>query len=402
MNDYWEQNKVSKYQIKNNNNIINSSNEFEFDEYDYNKQNKAINNEEDDRLMYVLLTLGLGDLIHIFNENNISFIDLLLLSKESLKDLGLEMYQRNRIFTFSTCFNKSAKEYSIREISEFFDSNKQFLFNTSIYNKLIKSKKNLNIKANKSNRMHKFKNENIYFNDDENVNDNRNNYYREYKRNNPSSGRVRNRKKNIIVSSSKSYKADKIIRKYLLIKKGVDEFLSKLNRQKDETEHLSNKFNIIVKRIYNQNYNNNFSNNINYFQTYDDNYYKFPNSYSSRKMHNIYNIDNENDIDFPIENKKETDKIDKNEEYKILIEKVNELEKMKIDDNLIEHLNQIKNYINEKGENLMIDEIFSLQKETHKIIEIINKKDKLKTNLEKYNKKIEQRKQLIYELENEK
>ena len=402
MNYYWEQNKVSKYQTNNNNNIINSSNEFEFDEYDYNKQNKAINNEEDDRLMYVLLTLGLGDLIHIFNENDISFIDLLLLSKESLKNLGLEMYQRNRIFTFSTCFNKSAKEYTIREIFQFFDYNKQFLFNKSIYNKLIKSKKSLNIKDNKSNRMHKFKNENNHFNDDENENDNRNNYYREYKRDGSLSGRVRNRKKNIIVSSGKSYKADKIIRKYLLIKKGVDEFLSKLNRQKQETDYLSNKFNSIAKRMNNQDYNNNFSNNINYFQTYyDDNYYKFPNSNSSRKMHNIYNIDNENDIDFPIENKKENDKIDKNEKYKILIEKVNELEKMKIDDNLFEHLNQIKNYINEKGENLMSDEILSLQKETNKIIEIINKKEKLKTNLEKYNKKIEQRKQLIFELENE-
>ena len=400
MNDYWEQNKVSKYQTQNNNNRINSSSEFEFDEYDYNKQFKTINSEEDDRLMYVLLTLGLGEIIHIFNENNISFIDLLLLSKESLKDLGLEMYQRNRIFTFSTCFNKNAKTYSIREITDFFDCNKQFLFNNSIYNKLIKSNKKLNINVIKRNRMNNFKNVNKYFSDDENNNEN--NHNRKYIKDDPPSSRVRSRKKNIIALSGKSYKADKIIRKYLLIKKGVDEFLSKLSRHKEETDHLSNKFNNIVKRMNNQKCINNFINNVNYCDTdYDNNYYIFPNSNSSRKMHYIYNIDNENDIAFPIENKKENDKIDKNEEYNILIEKVNKLGKMNIDDNSLEHLNQIKNYINEKGENLMINEILSLQKETDKIIELIHQKEKLKKNLEKYNKKIEQRKQLIYELENE-
>ena len=396
MDDYWEQNKVAKYKIKNNNGI-NSSNGFEFDEYGYNKQIKTINNEEEDRLIYVLLTLGLGDIIHIFNENNISFIDLLLLSKESLKDLGLEMYQRNRIFTFSTCFNKKAKDYSIREISDFFDCNKQFLFNTSIYNKLIKPNNSLNYNTNKNNRANKFRNAKKYFSDDENEN----NYNREFLKDDPPSGRVRSRKRKNILSSGKSYKADKIIKKYLLIKKGVDKFLRKLNRQKEETENLSYKFSSIIKRN-NQNDNLYLSNNYIYFNTdNDNNYYKFPNSNSSRKIHNIYNINNENDIAFPLENQKESCQIDKNEEYNILIEKINKLEKMKIDENSFEHLNQIKNYINEKSENLMINEIFSLQKETDKIIEIMNKKEKLKKNLEKYNKKIEQRKQMIYELENQ-
>ena len=35
--------------------------------------------EDDDRLTYTLITLDLGDLIHIFEENNISFVDMLLL-----------------------------------------------------------------------------------------------------------------------------------------------------------------------------------------------------------------------------------------------------------------------------------------------------------------------------------
>ena len=41
------------------------------------------NNEddEDDRLTYTLITLDLGELIHIFEENNISFVDMLLIKE---------------------------------------------------------------------------------------------------------------------------------------------------------------------------------------------------------------------------------------------------------------------------------------------------------------------------------
>ena len=46
-----------------------------------NNENENLNEEEDDRLSYSLITLGLENLIHIFEENSISFIDLLLLSK---------------------------------------------------------------------------------------------------------------------------------------------------------------------------------------------------------------------------------------------------------------------------------------------------------------------------------
>ena len=73
------------------------------------------NNEddEDDRLTYTLITLDLGELIHIFEENNISFVDMLLLTKEDLKELQLKLYQRNRIHNFSVLFTKYAKSYSI-------------------------------------------------------------------------------------------------------------------------------------------------------------------------------------------------------------------------------------------------------------------------------------------------
>ena len=373
--------------------MIDYKNEFindeKFSKMNYNKKalsNKDINNNniksinkennEDDRLMYILITLGLGSLIQTFNDKNISFTDLLLLSKESLKDLGLEMYQRNRIYNFSTTFNRNAKTYSIKEISEFFSSNKQFLFSPTIYNKMMQLNKSSSKGINKSVKNRYYENENKYFSDGEN---------------NYTSKRTKNKNYNFS-PGSKSYKASKIFKKYLLIKKGVDAFLNKLNKQKEDTENISYKFNNVIKRINNP----------------IDNFEK--NQTKKIKTFNNYNIndDNEDLILIPEEkalknnlNKNLDEEKVRNDEYNKLIEKLNKLEQMKIDENSYENLNQIKNYINEKGKNFSVDEIISLQKEIEKIAGIISKKEKLKQNLEKYNKKIEQRKKIIYKLENE-
>ena len=102
-----------------------------------NDPEEDLEEEDDDRLTYTLITLDLGNLIHIFEDNNISFVDMLLLSKEDLIELQLEIFQRNRILNFSKLFSKYAKNYSIREISDFFTFNKQFIFNSSIYDKVF-------------------------------------------------------------------------------------------------------------------------------------------------------------------------------------------------------------------------------------------------------------------------
>ena len=361
MNEQLKQNNDQEYIINISNKRNNPQDEAELNEYDNNKREKEQYNGNDDKLNYILVTLGLENLFHIFKENNISFIDLLLLSKESLKELGLEMYQRNRIFKFSSTYNKNAKAYTMKEIFEFFESNKQFLFNTSLHQKILKSNKNLNFRNNKNNLLNKFKSYK-YFSDDENGK----NYEQPNVKDDFSSGQMIRSSKSSMPSYNKNYKASQIIKKYLLIKKGVDEFLNKLNKQKEETEILSYKYNNIIKRINNHN---------------DENDISIP----KKREQNAY-INNE---------------ANKKEEYKKLLEKINQLGQMKIDENSSEHLNQVKNYIHENGENLMVDEILSLQSELDKITEIINKKEKLKKNLEKYNKKIEQRKQLIYELENQ-
>ena len=365
-NELMYKNYNSKYNNKIDIEIPDDSNE------DDNKKNINELSGEDDRLMYVLITLGLGNLIHKFNEKNISFTDLLLLSKESLKEFGLEMYQRNRIYNFSISFNREAKIYSIKEISDFFDNNKQFLFSPTIYNKMMQIKKSQN----------KNNNEKNYFSEDEN---------KTKYNSNISSNRLK-RSKNLYSSGKKSYKAGKIFKKYLLLKKGVDEFLNKLNKQKEDTENMSYKYITFIKRINNDNYNIT-NNNID--------------KTSSRKIFNNYNINNinineENEDEILIRNLNDNLNIkNNNDKYNKLMEKIEKLEKMKLDENSSEHLNHIKNYIKEKDVNLSNDEIFSLEKEIEKIVEIINKKEKLKQNLEKYNKKIEQRKKMIYKLENE-
>ena len=371
MNDYQKVFINKRYKTKLRNKLKKFPNEFEND--DYNK--KSINgiNNSDDRLMYILITLGLGKLIYIFNEKNISFTDLLLLSKESLKDFGLEMYQRNRIYNFATTFNRNAKTYSIKEITDFFNSNKQFLFSPSIYNKMIQLKKSQNFESEWGNNINDIK----YFSDNESNN------YNKLKKNSKNIDNILKNNNNKFGSGKKTYKASKIFKKYLLLKKGVDEFLNKINKQKEDTENMSYKYNAFFKRINNLNDNNSTKKIFNNYNINDDNE-EILNLFEDKNM-NI-NSNNENN---------------KNDEYSKLIDKINKLEQIKIDENSYEHLNQIKKYINEKGLNLKIDEIISLQNELEKITEIINKKKQLKKDLEKYNKKIEQRKKMIFKLEND-
>jgi hypothetical protein len=117
--------------------------------------------EDDDRLTYTLITLDLGDLIHIFEENNISFVDMLLLSKDDLKELQLKLYQRNRIHNFSTLFSRYAKNYSISEISDFFSFNQKFIFNSSIYDRVISPQNQneyLNLQNDNENNLENYEN----------------------------------------------------------------------------------------------------------------------------------------------------------------------------------------------------------------------------------------------------
>ena len=168
-------NELNDYQYLNQNKQNRYDESEDINENNYNEENN--NEEEDDRLTYTLVTLDLGDLIHIFEENNISFVDLLLLSKDDLKELQLKLYQRNRILNFSTLFNKYAKNYSISEISDFFSFNQKFIFNSSIFDRVV-FPSNLNeYNENENEKEYKEKEEenNLNYDNFNNIYDNGNN-----------------------------------------------------------------------------------------------------------------------------------------------------------------------------------------------------------------------------------
>ena len=536
-------------------------------------QNNNIEDDEDDRLTYTLITLDLGDLIHIFEENNISFVDMLLLSKEDLKELQLKLYQRNRIHNFSVLFNKYAKNYSISEISDFFSFNPKFIFNSSIYDRVIMSQnqndiwnndtniKNENIDDNNEeesneyneennndninednininntqkerydldninysdymNYMNKENNNNLIKNNDfqlqqrtyiDNINDrlenninnntkyndikyntfNNNNYNNNYylstdyqikqaqntiqtnfkelnttkNKSKPLINKGVNNTKNIsnknnskkekpiiqvdnkiiiqpkeqksklllnkkpnqpqfntannttnifnsninnnITNTNKlpsnkkksSNKINAVINKYLEIKQDADEFLEKLNKKKTETQNKYNKYNLLIKKknvitkINEPNYNLNIQNNppknkiINKSPNKSAKFEEYKQLVSNYQIPNNNNINQEFDLNSDI-----------NSEYQKMNNQIEEFEKINLDFNSKNHLEQIKQYINEKGENINLDDINKINNELIKMIEIINKKEKLKQTLENYNFKIEQNKQLLNEL----
>ena len=98
-----------------------------------------INNEatyNDPRLSYTMYRLGLDSLTHILEGHNITFNDLLFLTKEDLTDMNFHIYQKNRILNFIEEFQKKSKDYSEEEIENFFNMNPK-------YNSLIVNNSNI-------------------------------------------------------------------------------------------------------------------------------------------------------------------------------------------------------------------------------------------------------------------
>ena len=90
----------------------------------------------DPRLSYTMYRLGLDSLTHILEGHNITFNDLLFLTKEDLTDMNFHIYQKNRILNFIEEFQKKSKGYSEEEIENFFNMNPK-------YNSLIVNNSNI-------------------------------------------------------------------------------------------------------------------------------------------------------------------------------------------------------------------------------------------------------------------
>ena len=117
-----------------NNNLFNEQNQNNYTFYNrknidnINNINANTNNNIDPRIQMTCKYLNIEKIIPLLN--NITFNDLLLLSRKDLLDLGLQILERNRILHFSEQFLKYAKNYSIEEINSFFKNNK------NLYNKV--------------------------------------------------------------------------------------------------------------------------------------------------------------------------------------------------------------------------------------------------------------------------
>ena len=82
------------------------------------------NGYEDARLNYVMSKLGLEAIIPIFEQYHMSFNDILFLTKDDLNELGLKIYQKNRLISFIEEYSSKAKNYTLEEIQIFFEENK--------------------------------------------------------------------------------------------------------------------------------------------------------------------------------------------------------------------------------------------------------------------------------------
>ena len=364
-----------------NNEIISNKNEQDYQEENKNT-NEFITNQEvndndqieevenegeddDDRLTYTLITLDLGNLIHIFEDNNISFVDMLLLTKEDLIELQLEIFQRNRILNFSRLFTKYAKNYSIQEISDFFTFNKQFIFNSIIYDKVSSS--NIN---------NEFPNE--MSNTNNNNNDNINNIPYEF--NNPETNYINtepnNKNKNLIDNNNTNI------------------FFNQSTTNKNYQNKMKNSNPILKPKIKEQQI---LSQNTNANGAFNS---KIQNKFTSQKNNNIkknIGINNNNEVqDFfhekimNIVEKKKSDKpkinknininkgkinrkeINKNEEFQKIIEKIGILENSEMNYDLYTKLNLIKNYINMKGDKMSSEDLINISSDIQSMINSIN------------------------------
>ena len=390
--------------------------------YDENENS----NEEDDRLSYTLLTLGLENLIHIFEENNISFVDLLLLSKDDLIELQLEMYQRNRIFYFSKLFTKYGKSYSINEISDFFSFNKQFIFNSVIFDRIstlnndmgeeYQNNTTLDYTNDDNNNMKKkiISNLNYNFFDDKIENSkklimkneiNTKKYEKKINKTKSASNKTSKRKKGKIeirINTNQNFeknnlrnnnlkniryntepkknlmKSKRAFQKYLEIQQDADLILDKLNKQREDIAIKKLKYqNLLFKKKNSP--SNIFSHHIN--NIHKKYIISDLNDYEEEESKNN-NLNEENNYD---------DDIDINEEYEKMINLIEETENNKIDNNTYQYLNNIKSFIRNKGIDITLEDIFKINTELNKIIKNINKNSKLNQE----NKKIHKQKRIL-------
>ena len=352
-------------QIQNNKNIQDYQDENK-NTNDYITNQDALDNEQieeaenegeddDDRLTYTLITLDLGNLIHIFEDNNISFVDMLLLTKEDLIELQLEIYQRNRILNFSKLFTKYAKNYSIQEISDFFTFNKQFIFNSIIYDKVSTS--NLN---------NEFQND---ANNNDVNNDNTNNLA--FESNNPETNYLNtepNNKSNNNINQNYMFNQSVTTKNYPnKIKNTTPMLKPQMKEPQIKPQNANGAFNSKIPNKFAIQKNNIKKNNLNNENDFQDNFHdKIMNVLEKKKITKPKINKNIN------KGKMIRKEINKNEEFQKIIEKIGFLESSEMNYDFYTKLSLIKNYINMKGDKMSSEDLINIDNDIQSMINTMN------------------------------
>ena len=141
-----------------------------------NLKEKNIN--KDFRLVFILKSLELENLVDCFNFHSIKFSDLFQLSKQDLLEMNIPIGPRNRIINFINEYMKYAKNFDLNELKLFFKSK---IKNGIIINDENQKNNNLKISCSENNIKEKNKN-NIETSNFQSLN-NDNKYHHSYYKN---------------------------------------------------------------------------------------------------------------------------------------------------------------------------------------------------------------------------
>ena len=360
-----------EYQDDNKNNEFNQNQEAA--ENEQLEEVEGEGEDDDDRLTYTLITLDLGNLIHIFEDNSISFVDMLLLTKEDLIELQLEIFQRNRILNFSKLFTKYAKNYSIQEISDFFTFNKQFIFNSIIYDKVSSSNINNEFQNEMNNPgVNNENNNNKVF--EENNNDNPEVNYLNTEPNSKVNINNNMNNNNFLMTqklNNRNYKGNiKNTTNQIMMPKVKETHISTQNSNGALNPKIMNK-NLMIQKD-NKNKKIGINNNMNNVEINENLRNKFMDVIQKKKIAKP-KLDKNNNKGININKGKMIhNEINKNVEFNKIIEKIGILEGSEMNYDFYTRLNLIKNYINMKGDKMSSEDLININNDIQTMLNNIN------------------------------
>jgi hypothetical protein len=298
---------------------------------------------------------------------------MLLLTKEDLIELQLEIFQRNRILNFSKLFTKYAKNYSIQEISDFFTFNKQFIFNSIIYDKVSSSNINNEFQNEMNNPgVNNENNNNMVF--EENNNDNPEVNYLNTEPNSKVNINNNMNNNNFLMTqklNNRNYKGNiKNTTNQIMMPKVKETHISTQNSNGALNPKIMNK-NLMIQKD-NKNKKIGINNNMNNVENNENLRNKFMDVIQKKKIAKPKLDKNINKGININKGKMIHNEINKNVEFNKIIEKIGILEGSEMNYDFYTRLNLIKNYINMKGDKMSSEDLININNDIQTMLNNIN------------------------------